>query len=62
MFCFQCEQTSKGKGCQIAGICGKQGSSADLQDEIVAKVKELAFYAKKLRDKEYINKLKSLLK
>lgn len=44
MFCFQCEQTARGEGCQISGVCGKQPSSAGIQDEIVAKVKELAFY------------------
>lgn len=56
MFCFQCEQTAKGQGCQIQGVCGKQSGSANLQDEIVAKVKELAFYASRLREKDYINK------
>lgn len=56
MFCYQCEQTSKGEGCQIAGVCGKQSTSAALQDEIVAKVKELAFYAHKLRENDYIDK------
>lgn len=56
MFCFQCEQTAKGEGCQLAGVCGKQESSAHLQDEIVAKVLELAFYANKLRESEYVNK------
>ncbi len=44
MFCFQCEQTAKGEGCQIAGVCGKQPSSAGLQDEILARIKEIAFY------------------
>lgn len=56
MFCFQCEQTAKGEGCQISGVCGKQPSSANLQDEIVAKVKELAFFAQRLIDTDYINK------
>lgn len=56
MFCFQCEQTAKGEGCQIAGVCGKQASSAGLQDEIVAKVKELAFYANYLRQSDYVDK------
>lgn len=56
MFCYQCEQTSKGQGCQIAGVCGKQASSSGLQDEIVAKIKELAFYASRLRDNGYINR------
>lgn len=56
MFCFQCEQTAKGEGCQIAGVCGKQPSSANLQDEIVAKIKELAFYANRMRETDYVNK------
>lgn len=56
MFCYQCEQTSKGWGCQIQGVCGKYPTSANLQDEIVAKIKELAFYANTLREKDYINK------
>ncbi|MDD3435727.1 MAG: hydroxylamine reductase [Candidatus Gastranaerophilales bacterium] len=56
MYCYQCEQTAKGEGCQIQGVCGKQATSADLQDEIVSKIKELAFYANKLRQSDYINK------
>lgn len=56
MFCFQCEQTAKGEGCQIAGVCGKQATAANLQDEIIAKIKELAFYAHKLRETDYVNK------
>lgn len=56
MFCFQCEQTAKGEGCQISGVCGKQPSSADLQDKIVAKVKELAFYVNKLSKEDFVDK------
>ncbi len=56
MFCYQCEQTAKGQGCEIAGVCGKQSTSAGLQDEIVAKIKELAFYANMLRTTDYVNK------
>lgn len=56
MFCFQCEQTAKGEGCQVQGVCGKRASSANLQDEIVTKIKELAFYAHRLRQNDYINK------
>ncbi len=56
MFCYQCEQTAKGQGCEIAGVCGKQATSAVLQDEIVAKIKELAFYASRLRETDYISK------
>jgi len=42
MFCFQCEQTAGGKGCTVAGVCGKKPSSAGLQDEITAGLITLA--------------------
>ncbi len=42
MFCFQCEQTAGGKGCTVAGVCGKKPSSAGLQDEITAGLVTLA--------------------
>ena len=32
MFCYQCEQTAKGTGCTILGVCGKQPDVAALQD------------------------------
>ena len=42
MFCFQCEQTAQGKGCQIQGVCGKKADTANLQDELTSKLIELA--------------------
>lgn len=56
MYCYQCEQTAKGEGCQLQGVCGKMPTSSDLQDQIVAKILELAFYANNLRQNEYVNK------
>ena len=38
MFCFQCEQTAKGKGCTTAGVCGKKEDTANLQDELISSV------------------------
>jgi hydroxylamine reductase len=32
MFCYQCEQTAKGTGCTIQGVCGKMPEIAALQD------------------------------
>ena len=32
MFCYQCEQTAKGTGCTIQGVCGKNPEVAALQD------------------------------
>ncbi|MFO7685633.1 MAG: hydroxylamine reductase [Desulfobacterales bacterium] len=45
MFCFQCEQTSKGEGCTKIGVCGKQPEVAALQDLLVYAVKGLSQYA-----------------
>lgn len=42
MFCFQCEQTYQGKGCQLQGICGKKADTANLQDKLTSKLIELA--------------------
>ena len=32
MFCYQCEQTAKGTGCTVQGVCGKLPDIAALQD------------------------------
>ncbi|MBU0910247.1 MAG: hydroxylamine reductase, partial [Proteobacteria bacterium] len=35
MFCYQCEQTAKGQGCDKTGVCGKAPETSDLQDLLV---------------------------
>ncbi len=45
MFCFQCEQTSKGEGCTKIGVCGKQPEVAALQDLLIYAVKGLSLFA-----------------
>ena len=42
MFCFQCEQTSKGEGCTKIGVCGKKPDVASLQDLLIYVVKGLS--------------------
>lgn len=42
MFCFQCEQTAGGKGCTMAGVCGKQAAVANKQDELTCALIGLA--------------------
>ncbi len=49
MFCYQCEQTAKGKGCTIAGVCGKDAVTAALQDLLVYETKGIAKYANEAR-------------
>jgi hydroxylamine reductase len=35
MFCYQCEQTAKGKACTVQGVCGKNPEVAALQDLLI---------------------------
>ena len=52
MFCNQCEQASKGTGCDIQGVCGKDPQTAALQDLLVFGLKGLAVYANAARQFE----------
>jgi hydroxylamine reductase len=45
MFCFQCEQTSKGTGCTDFATCGKEPQTAILQDLLLHATKAVAQYA-----------------
>ena len=45
MFCYQCEQTSKGEGCQTLGVCGKDETTATLQDLLIHAIKGISMYA-----------------
>ena len=49
MFCYQCEQTAQGKGCQQVSVCGKDETTAALQDALVEVLKGLSMYAHRAR-------------
>ena len=42
MFCYQCEQTAKGQGCTVVGVCGKTPEVATLQDLLVYTLRGLS--------------------
>jgi hydroxylamine reductase len=42
MFCYQCEQTAKGQGCTIVGVCGKTPDVSALQDLLVYALRGLS--------------------
>lgn len=42
MFCFQCQETSKGTGCTIKGVCGKTEDVANLQDLLIYTLKGIS--------------------
>lgn len=45
MFCYQCEQTAKGTGCTVQGVCGKDETTAALQDLLIHTAKGISMYA-----------------
>lgn len=49
MFCYQCQETVKGIGCTVDGVCGKSGDVALLQDLLVHVLKESSKIAVALR-------------
>ncbi|UNC92859.1 hydroxylamine reductase [Candidatus Contubernalis alkaliaceticus] len=55
MFCNQCEQTAKGTGCTVSGVCGKKPEVAALQDLLIYAVKGLSIYANEGRQKGVVN-------
>ena len=42
MFCYQCEQTAKGTGCTVSGVCGKNPNIAYEQDVLTSEMIGLA--------------------
>jgi hydroxylamine reductase len=42
MFCYQCQETAKGTGCEVRGVCGKTEEVAKLQDLLIYTLKGIA--------------------
>ncbi len=42
MFCFQCQETARGTGCEVKGVCGKPDYVAKLQDLLVYTIKGIS--------------------
>lgn len=51
MFCYQCQETAKGKGCTIAGVCGKSEEVANMQDLLIYVVKGISIYSTLFSDR-----------
>lgn len=49
MFCFQCQETAKGTGCTIQGVCGKKADTSRWQDLLLGVVRGVATIADSLR-------------
>lgn len=49
MFCYQCQEASKGVGCTLRGVCGKTDDTARLQDLLIYTLKGIAIVNKEAR-------------
>lgn len=47
MFCYQCQETVKNSGCVNRGACGKDETTANLQDLLIYVLQGIALYAEK---------------
>lgn len=55
MFCFQCQETAKGTGCTIKGVCGKTEEVANMQDLLIYSLKGLSICAIEAKKAGIIN-------
>lgn len=49
MFCYQCQETAKGTGCTMCGVCGKTADVSNLQDLLIYTLKGISVYALEAR-------------
>lgn len=50
MFCFQCQETAKGTGCTVRGVCGKLPETAKWQDLLLSVVRGVGTIQHTLND------------
>ena len=50
MFCFQCQETAKGTGCILKGVCGKNATTARYMDLLLFVVRGISVVADQLRE------------
>ena len=50
MFCYQCQETARGTGCTMSGVCGKKPDVARMQDLLVYVTKGLSAVTTRLRE------------
>lgn len=51
MFCYQCQETAKGTGCELMGVCGKTPEVSNIQDLLLFVARGIAVYNSELRKK-----------
>ncbi len=51
MFCYQCQETAHGTGCEKVGVCGKQSDTSARMDLLLYAVRGVALINRALREK-----------
>ncbi len=51
MFCYQCQETARGKGCELQGVCGKKPETSTRMDQLLYIVRGMAIVNRLLREK-----------
>lgn len=49
MFCYQCQETARGKGCEVRGVCGKQAATSARMDLLLYAVAGISAINRALR-------------
>lgn len=57
MFCYQCQETSKGTGCSLMGVCGKTPEVSNIQDLLLFVARGVAVYNSELRKEGKASKI-----
>ncbi len=55
MFCYQCQETAKGTGCVVKGVCGKTDDVAQMQDLLVWVARGISILGTIARRNHYSN-------
>lgn len=50
MFCYQCQETAKGEGCMLKGVCGKDYTTSNTMDLLIYSLHGLSVLTTKIRD------------
>jgi hydroxylamine reductase len=50
MFCYQCQETAKGTGCTVKGVCGKTDEVSNMQDLLIYVSKGVSTFAQMAKE------------
>lgn len=51
MFCYQCQETARGTGCELRGVCGKQPETSARMDLLLYAVRGISIINQALRER-----------